>query len=580
MRLLSGALARTFLSALAGASIALLAAGFDPAQAHEGHDHADKPASGTGTLTSPRVVAVSESYQFVGIVEGEVLVVYLDRASDNEPVTTAAIDVTLDGETYKAELQKNGTYEVTAPILKRVGQIEVLVNIVDTGGTDLLVGALAIAPSAGPEATSASGLWSRLLQHIGIRTAPGGTATGALGLDAGQALILGGGVACIAVLGVVGIRRRRRHTVPIALIAVLLAVALAATGQAHDGHDHGADVRASTGNSPQRRPDGTIFLPKPSQRLLEVRTSILKQQRATKAVRLAGRVAANPNFSGVVQSTISGRYEAPPGGVPPLGARVKAGDLLGQVTPAFASIDSSDMAQTLGDIEQKLSIARAKLARQEQLLRSNVVASALVDETRMEVDGLIKRRTDLLAARVRAEELRAPVDGVIAASRAVSGQVVSPSDKLLEIIDPSRVLIEALVFDQIDPDTVREASAAVSGNSTLELRLLGRSRALQQQYVLMQFEVVGAAGPLSIGLPVTVIARAGVPVSGIFVPRAALAQAPNGQTVVFEHKEPEVFVPRAVRTEPFDNETVLVTGGLEAGTKIVVRNAPLVNQVR
>ena len=43
---------------------------------------------------------------------------------------------------------------------------------------------------------------------------------------------------------------------------------------------------------------------------------------------------------------------------------------------------------------------------------------------------------------------------------------------------------------------------------------------------------------------------------------------------------PEVFVPRAVRTEPFDNETVLVTGGLEAGTKIVVRNAPLVNQVR
>jgi cobalt-zinc-cadmium efflux system membrane fusion protein len=96
----------------------------------------------------------------------------------------------------------------------------------------------------------------------------------------------------------------------------------------------------------------------------------------------------------------------------------------------------------------------------------------------------------------------------------------------------------------------------------------------------MQFEVVGAAGPLSIGLPVTVIARAGVPVSGIFVPRAALAQAPNGQTVVFEHKEPEVFVPRAVRTEPFDNETVLVTGGLEAGTKIVVRNAPLVNQVR
>jgi membrane fusion protein, heavy metal efflux system len=79
---------------------------------------------------------------------------------------------------------------------------------------------------------------------------------------------------------------------------------------------------------------------------------------------------------------------------------------------------------------------------------------------------------------------------------------------------------------------------------------------------------------------VTVTARTGAPFSGLVVPRAALAQAPNGQTVVFEHKEPEVFVPRAVRTEPFDSQSVLVTGGVEAGVKIVVRNAQLVNQVR
>jgi RND family efflux transporter MFP subunit len=339
-------------------------------------------------------------------------------------------------------------------------------------------------------------------------------------------------------------------------------------------------MRVSSGNSPQRRPDGTIFLPKPSQRLLEVRTAVLKEQKLARTVRLAGRVAANPNFSGVVQATVAGRYEAPIGGVPPLGARVKAGDLLGKVAPAFASIDSSDMTQTLGDIEQKLSIARAKLARQEQLLRSNVVAPALVDETRMEVEGLLKRRTDLLAARVRAEELRAPVDGLIAVSKAMSGQVVSPSDKLFEIIDPARVLVEALLFDQTDPDSINEATAVASASAALQLRLLGRSRALQQQYVLIQFEVLGSPASLSIGTPVTVIARTGQPVSGLIVPRAALAQAPNGQTVVFEHKEPELFVPRPVRTEPFDGDSVLVTAGVEAGMKIVVRNALLVNQVR
>jgi hypothetical protein len=86
--------------------------------------------------------------------------------------------------------------------------------------------------------------------------------------------------------------------------------------------------------------------------------------------------------------------------------------------------------------------------------------------------------------------------------------------------------------------------------------------------------------PLNAGAPVTVTAANGEPVTGMILPRAALAQAPNGQTVVFSHKEPEIFVPRAVRVESFDAENVLVMGGLTEGEKIVIRNAPLLNQVR
>lgn len=569
MRPHAGALARICRAAFSAIAMAALIAvpwpGRDAAHAHEGHDHADKPAAGAAALASPRVVAVSESYQFVGIVEGEVLVVYLDRAADNAPVTSATIEVTLHGQAFKAEPQANGTYEVTAPMLKQAGPIEVLATIVDASQSDLLVGGLVIAastPSRGSPDYIA--LWTGMPK--------------ALGQDG--RLILAGLGAGLLVVGAIGVYAWRRRAASTALLAALLVVGLAAVAAAHDGHDHGADIRASGGNNPQRRPDGAIFLPKPTQRLLDVRTATVQIETATRAVRLAGRVAANPNFSGVVQSTIPGRYEAPPGGVPPLGSRVKVGDLMGRVAPSFASIDSSDMAQTLGDIDQRLAIARAKLARQEQLLRSNVVASALVDETRMEVDGLVKRRTDLLAARVRSEELRAPVDGIIAATRVVAGQVVTQSDRLFEIVDPARLLVEALVFDQLDPDAVGEASAAAAGDTNVQLRYLGRSRALQQQYALMQFEVVASASALSVGMPVTVVARTGAPMSGLFLPRTALAQAPNGQTVVFEHREPEVFVPRPVRTEPFDSQTVLVTGGLVAGTKIVVKNAPLVSQVR
>jgi RND family efflux transporter MFP subunit len=545
-----------------------------------GHDHGP-PAKETGAAASPRVVAVSEGYQLVGIVEGEVLVIYLDRAADNAPVTSATLEVSLDGTPHKAELQKNATYEITSPRLKKPGSIEVLISLADGSTTDLLVGALVIPGRPNGERVASGGLISAIRRAIGSGEGAGSAhaAGGSTNWPSSRWIALSAGSMLLAGLAAgLAFAQRKRLVVAVVGIGVLLLAASAAL--AHEGHDHGPDQSASPGNSPARRPDGSIFLPKPSQRLLEVRTRIVETQSARRAVRLAGRVVTNPNFSGIVQSTIQGRYQAPAGGVPPLGTAVRAGDLLGSVNPSFASIDASDMAQTLGDLEQKISLARAKLARQEQLLRTNVVARAAVDETRLELDGLVKRRSQLLEARVRPEELRAPVDGVIAVVKVVSGQVVTQSDRIFQIIDPGKLLVEALVYDQVNPDAVLDAKALIGQHTEVRLEFMGRSRALQQQYSLLQFRVVDDNAALNVGAPVTVLASVGSPVEGIFVPRAALAQAPNGQMVVFLHKEPELFLPRQVRTEPFDAQTVVVTGGLEPGDKIVVRNAPLVNQVR
>jgi RND family efflux transporter MFP subunit len=522
-----------------------------------GHDHGPEPAAGTSAPASPRVVAISENYQLVGILEGEVLVIYLDKADDNSPVTSAVLDVSLDGTASKAEpIAKSGTYEVTAPLLRTPGSYEVLVNIADGATSDLLVGTLKV-PGHAHEGED------RGLKQI------------LLGSLAGAGLL-----ATMALIAWTGIRHMRKGPAAAIVIATALLAAQSNQSRAHEGHDHGPDVSASQGNSPARRPDGTIFVPKPTQRLLELRTKSARVETRIKTVRLSGRVVANPNRSGIVQSTLTGRYEAPEGGVPPLGQAVKAGDLLGRVAPSFASIDSSDMAQTLGTLDQEIALNRRKLARQEQLLTNNVVAKAAVEDIRIQLDGLEQRRRDLLAARVRNEDLRAPIDGVIAATRVVSGQVVGPSDQLFQIIDPTSLLVEALVFDQTDPDRVDTATASFGNGSLIKLKFMGRSRALQQQYSILQFLIVDTGVPLNVGAPVTVTAANGEPVTGIILPRASLAQAPNGQTVVFSHKEPEVFQPRAVRVESFDAENVLVTGGIAAGDKIVIRNAPLLNQVR
>ncbi len=556
--------ARAAAIACAVAAAVLLATARAPA--HEGHDHGPPPPA-AASPASPRVVATSEKYQLVGIVEGEVLVVYLDRAEDNAPVTGATIEVALDGEAFKAELQeKTGTYEVTAPGLRKPGSHEVLVTLSEGGAHDLLVGTLVIPPPAANTGNGGAGL--RRIVAEALAALPGGrTAVSFAGL-----LLLG-----VAAGGALLSGRRKLLILPAVVLGVILASAVA---WAHDGHDHGPDMSASTGNSPSRRADGSLFVPKPTQRLLEIRTTVVKIETRPRTVRFHGRVVPDPNRSGVVQSTLQGRYEAPEGGVPPLGTRVKAGDLLGRVAPAFNFIDSSDMAQTLGTLDQEIALNRRKLARQEQLLASNVVTRAVVEDTRILLEGLEQRRRDLLAAKARPEDLRAPVDGVVAAARVVAGQVVGPSDQLFQIIDPTRLLVEAFVFDQLNPDAVVTAIASIDGNAAIKLKFIGRSRTLQQQYTLLQFQILEPSLLLNAGTPATVIAATGERVTGIVLPRSALAQAPSGQTVVFSHKEPEVFLPRTVRVEPFDGDNVLVTAGIAAGERIVVRNALLLSQVR
>jgi RND family efflux transporter MFP subunit len=450
-------------------------------------------------------------------------------------------------------------------LLRKAGSREVLVTLSEGGVHDLLVGTLVIPAPAADAGNGRTGL-SRIATDT-LAALPGGRT--AVALTGVLLLVAAGGGSLLS-------GRRRLLILPAAILGGILASAVA---WAHEGHDHGPDLGASPGNSPSRRPDGSLFVPKPTQRLLEIRTMAVRIETRPKTVRFHGRVVPDPNRSGVVQATLQGRYEAPEGGVPPLGTKVKAGDLLGRVAPAFASIDSSDMAQTLGTIDQEIALNRRKLARQEQLLASNTVAKAAVEDTRILLEGLEQRRRELLAAKARPEDLRAPVDGVIAATRVVAGQVVGPSDQLFQIIDPARLLVEALVFDQIDPDAVETATASIGGNAATKLKFMGRSRALQQQYTLLQFQILEPSLLLNSGAPATVIASTGERVTGIVLPRAALAQAPSGQTVVFSHKEPEIFLPRAVRVEPFDADNVLVTAGIAAGERIVVRNALLLSQV-
>jgi cobalt-zinc-cadmium efflux system membrane fusion protein len=61
---------------------------------------------------------------------------------------------------------------------------------------------------------------------------------------------------------------------------------------ASEGDDHGDAAPAATGNGPRRMPDGSVFLPKPSQRQLAVRTQVTEEKSLPQTVELNGRARA------------------------------------------------------------------------------------------------------------------------------------------------------------------------------------------------------------------------------------------------------------------------------------------------
>jgi hypothetical protein len=140
--------------------------------------------------------------------------------------------------------------------------------------------------------------------------------------------------------------------------------------------------------------------------------------------------------------------------------------------------------------------------------------------------------------------------------------------------------VEAFVFDSFDPSRIASAVGIGHQKQSFSLRFEGVGRLLQLHTVQLQFSIENPSSMLMVGQPVTVLARTAEQRKGVLLPREAVVRASNGEAIVWQHAASERFVPKAVRTEPVNGEKVLVVGGLEAGQRVVVKAAELINQLR
>lgn len=545
------------------------------ALAHGGHDHGDE-ANVAPTNALPRVTASSEAFELVGVMGSDgTLTLWLDRFADNAPIDGATIAVTLGG-TPIGEAQRVGeaVYALRHEPLARPGAHDLTFTITADGEMDLLAGTLGM-PEPPTAVMPAGGLLDSVRQHpLLIAAGAGLLGVGLLlgRLAAPRALPPMAEDAVPAPAPSPVIAKPLHRPTPV-VVRTALALGLLAPGFAQ------AQAVLPT-DTPRRLPDGSVFMPKVTQRLLGLRTVLAEPQETAPTMRLVGRVVPDPNGTGRVQPSQAGRIEPDEGGLPVLGQRVERGQLLAWIAPVYSAAERGQLQQNAAELDSQIAMAEARVGRLSRLQGS--VADREIQDARTELQGLRQRRAAIDPAIGGREALRAPITGVISNVAAAVGQVADARETVFEIVDPARLWVEAVAFDPATAfGSVAGARATGPGGEALELQFVGRGLAVRQQAVPLNFRITAPPPGLAVGAPVTVFAElGGRRVNGIVLPTAAVVRPAEGLPIVFEHAGAERFVPRQVRVEPLDGTRVLIAGGVEPQARIVVQGAGLVAQVR
>ncbi len=328
-----------------------------------------------------------------------------------------------------------------------------------------------------------------------------------------------------------------------------------------------------------RLPDGAVFLPKVTQRLLQIRTAYPCKGSVAPTRTLVGHVIADPTASGLVQASQDGRIEKAAWGLPRLGQQVVEGEVLAYLRPIWSIRDRAEIEARIATLRGEIAEKELELARSRELpmlpFRQGRILSI-----RLELDKLRQNRDALVEGLEGARPILATASGVIARADARVGQVVHSQHLLWEIVDGRRLWVEADWTGGNPPSTIPGASAMRADGTPLALAYEGGGWAMKAQSTPLQFRVTNPMPGLRVGERVTVLVREPIRAEGVLVPRSALIRRGNGETGVWVATTAERFESFRVRWKPVDGSSVVVEAGLPEGSRVVVSGAALLAEVR
>jgi cobalt-zinc-cadmium efflux system membrane fusion protein len=528
--------------------------------AHAGHDEQKKDPTpdALSTKGAPKLSLATDESEVVAVYKHGQLFLYLDEFSSNKPVNDAEINIELQGKEYIAKSEADGTYVVEIPLLKQAGDYELVITIQANDLEDLLMGTIHI-PSTHAETDYMTGwdvipLWAYLL--------------------------------IIAVIVIVAAffanRRFKKVQVSAAMMSLsLILYSLPDSAFAHAGHgpEEAAELPSLIGvDKPQVLPGGNLHLPKPTQRLLVIRTQVATVADVSLTIQLAGHVIPDPNHHGSIQASLDGRIDVNGSEVPYVGQWVKSGQLLSQLIPIAERFDQANQQAQLAELSSALDVAKKRLERLEQLTGS--VPRKTLIKARNEVKSLTKSRKAVGKSLGGFESLFAPVNGYITRAHVTPGMIVEARDVLYEIINPKYLRVEALAYNINRDVKIQSAFGVTNNGTTVPLKILGISSSLKGHALPMLFQVDMPDPPLVVQQVLKVYITSDKLVNGVLLPLGSITRDRKGKDIVWVHSKPEQFEPRRVSWQPADAKNIVVKSGIKSGDRVVTMGATLLSEIR
>ena len=355
---------------------------------------------------------------------------------------------------------------------------------------------------------------------------------------------------------------------------VFLQPVLAAPGAHGPNGEHLTEEKPVQGASIGRQADGTVIVPMAQQRFLELETKLVSQSSDKVVAVLNGRVLPHPDAVAVVQSSSNGRVERAAKGLPLPGQRVEAGQLLAYVRYQDTAYEQASQVAELIALRSEADTVQRELKRLQQL--ATLISEQQVEQLALRADSLTLQIRQLEQGLAQPEALYAPISGVVQPYQLTQGQWVEAGQTLFSIVDPTRLLVEALSTDRalitsVDNASVRELPAA-------KLSFIGALKQYQHGAVPLMFSIDSEQALPQ--MPVTLYLPHGEPVSGIRLPAAAIVQNSQQQPQVWIKLSAERFIAQQVRYTVLSSNEVMVTKGLGTDNRVVVQGASLLNQIR